>query len=223
MPDRRKRQSRSLWVSTPLPYSWSRLRPTRLNSVSVLRRSFGTTLAARAGDRSHRRLPGSHVPPALRRIPSRSDGQRIATRAPSSTSWQGPIWCGRSTISTPDEFPTAASRRRGNQTPDGILRLAAWAFYRGDLALPRAAGQNPRRERDDRQHHHHKDGRGEHLHQFWHGSVPPMTGAVASVRPRASPCPIKAVWLIPRAPGPRIAFFDLFAAISALARRHCVM
>jgi hypothetical protein len=50
-----------------------------------------------------------------------------------------------------------------------------------------------------------------------------MTGAVASVRPRASPCPIKAVWLIPRAPGPRIAFFDLFAAISALARRHCVM
>jgi hypothetical protein len=70
----------------------------------VLRRSFGTTLAARAGDRSHRRLAGSHVPPALRRIPSRSDGQRIATRAPSSTSWQGPIWCGRTAMNTPDGF-----------------------------------------------------------------------------------------------------------------------
>jgi hypothetical protein len=80
---------------------------------SVDRRSLGTTLAARAGDRSHRRLPGSHVAPALRRIPSRSDGQRIATRAPSSTSWHGPIWCGRSTINKPDGF------RRGSRSAPG--------------------------------------------------------------------------------------------------------
>ena len=100
----RAHRSRSLWGSALLPYSWSRSRPARLNSVSVLRRSFGTTLAARAGDRSHRRLPGSRVAPALRRIPSRSDGQRIATRAPSSTSWHGPIWRGRTAMNTPDGF-----------------------------------------------------------------------------------------------------------------------
>ena len=126
-----------------LPYSWSRSRPARLNSVSVLRRSFGTTFAARAGDRSHRRLPGSRVAPALRRIPSRSDGQRIATRAPSSTSWHGPIWCGRSTISTPDEF-----RRQPVGAEETKRRPASYASLPGhSIAVtppyPVRLGRNP--------------------------------------------------------------------------------
>ena len=80
-----------------------------------------------------------------------SDGQRIATRAPSSISWHGPIWCGRSTINTPDGFrrqPAGAGKPNAGQpladhpqetARAGILRLATSAFYRGALRL--ATGQ----------------------------------------------------------------------------------
>ena len=127
---------RTLWVSTPLPYSWSRSRPARLNSVSVLRRSFGTSLAARAGDRSHRRLPGSRVAPALRSTPSRWDGQWIATNAPSSTSWHGPIWCGRSAMNTPDGFRRQPAGRE-SQTPVSPADRAS-------MLRPRYPGDPPR-------------------------------------------------------------------------------
>jgi integrase len=50
-------------------------------------------------------------------------------------------------------------------------------------ALPRVARQMPRRKGDYGEYHHHQDGRGEHLHQLWHGSVSPITGAGAECAP----------------------------------------
>jgi hypothetical protein len=110
-------------------------------------------------------------------------------------------------MNSPDGFrrqPAGAGKSNAGQPPAdhpqemaraGILRLATWVFYRGALRLPRATGQKPRCDRDDREHHHHKDGRGEHLHQLWHGSVSPMTGAVAECAPQGKPGLIKPVWL----------------------------
>ena len=48
-------------------------------------------------------------------------------------------------------------------------------------ALPRAAWQKPRRDSNDCEDHHHQDGSGEHLDQVWHGSVPPVAGALFQV------------------------------------------
>lgn len=50
-------------------------------------------------------------------------------------------------------------------------------------ALPRAAGQQPRRDSNDGEHHYHQYGGGEQLDQLQHGSVPPIAGAWTECAP----------------------------------------
>jgi hypothetical protein len=120
-------------------------------------------------------------------------------------------------------IPTDNCRRRE------IYVLATQPIYRAALppALPRVAGQMPRRKGDYGEHRHHQDGRDGHLHRLRHGSVSPITGAVGPVytSSRALTC-ITAVWLAAWPTGctlPPLTARCLRGSLVISASRECVV
>jgi hypothetical protein len=145
----------------------------------VLRRRFGTTLAARTGDRSHRhsQAPMSPLPYVEFRRDRTDSGSPPARRV-------GLAGTARSGAA---DLPWSHLADFGG-SPVGYV-LATQPIYRGVTpALPRVAGQMPRHKGDYGEYRHNQDGRDGHLHKLWHGSVSPITGAVAECAPHRGRC-----------------------------------
>ncbi len=91
---RRAHRSRSMWVSTPLPYSWSRSRPTRLNSGSVLaelRDHLGGTRGRQEPSPTSTRLPRRPGPTQGSRRDRTDSGSPPGRRARLCGSEMGPM------------------------------------------------------------------------------------------------------------------------------------